>query len=166
MQNNERTDLHLPSAGAEAVVSHDGPPPALWRQLDAFRELLLEGERLLGEVLAFTRSAEQTLVELQAGKASADRELERLRVERDECIHTVETLSAELAALRAVPAPVVACAPVSVPEGQGPLEQRLRTAEQELERTRLVLAGERLRRNRAIDLIRPAGRVAPGGPQG
>jgi len=140
----------------------EAAPPALWRQLDAFRELLCEGERLLGEVLAFTRSAEQTLVDLQAAKAAADRELERLRSERDSCIQSMETMSAELARLRSGPA--VADIPVVSPvPDHGPLESRLRSAEQELERTRLVLAGERLRRNRAIDLIRPAGRAVAGG---
>jgi len=158
MENNERTDLHLPSAGAEASLGREAPPPALWRQLDAFRELLREGERLLGEVLAFTRSAEQTLVELQAGKAAADRELERLRAERDERNQQVDTLVAELAVLRA--SPVAARPQVAPVVTQGPLEQRLKNAEQELERTRLVLASERLRRNRAIDLIRPAPSVA------
>jgi len=158
MENNEQTDLHLPSPGTEPGLGREPPPPALWRQLDAFRELLREGERLLGEVLAFTRSAEQTLVELQAGKAAADRELERLGAERDACNQEMETLRAELAVQRASSAPACpAAAPVA---SQGALEQRLRCAEQELERTRLVLASERLRRNRAIDLIRPASGVA------
>lgn len=165
MENNERTDLHLPSPGVAPGLSLEAPPPALWRQLDAFRELLREGERLLGEVLAFTRSAEQTLVDLQAAKAGADRELDRLRSERDNCIQSMETMAAELSSLRAGAEAAVA-GPVPVPSlepGREPLESRLRSAEQELERTRLVLAGERLRRNRAIDLIRPAGRSVPGG---
>jgi chromosome segregation ATPase len=115
------------------------PPadPSLWEKLEAFRELLARGGRLLGEVMVFVRSAEEALVALEQEKARLD--AQRRQLEQEKAALVEETARADMLAS---------------------LEGRLRSVETELQHTRDTLSVERARRDRAISLIRPAPRVS------
>ena len=82
--------------------------PALWERVEAFRDLLQRGSRLLGEVLTFTRNAEDALGAIEREKVRLDRERQaladeaaRMRVEAGERAAHLTALQDELAALRA-----------------------------------------------------------------
>lgn len=157
-----------PASGNLAERASDDP--LLWHQVAALRELLQEGAELLGQVLKFTRTAEELLATREEEKAAQEQKLRELLEERDrahaELAKARETLErqhqasaekgrlleAEIQSLRAQTVRVE-----NVEELGGEEVERRRALETELERTRLMLAGERLRRNRAISLIRPNG---------
>ena len=76
--------------------------------MEAFRDLLQRGSRLLGEVLTFTRNAEDALGAIEREKVRLDRERQALadeaahmRVEAGERAAHLMALQDELAALRA-----------------------------------------------------------------
>ena len=205
--------LQIPSAGFPGNVdSQTEPEPCLWHQVDAFRELLQEGGQLLGEVLLFTRNAEEALAALDHEKAALDREREALREEKEKACREVsfafeqlKAQEAELIRLRSILAsaeadqhqltqtesalsrslqkalreterrvedleeqlrqaqqPQLIHAIEQVEETTSEEATRLQSLQHELEQTRLILAGERLRRNRAISLIRPNAKKEPG----
>lgn len=145
------------------------PVPSLWHQLEAFRELLQEGQRLLGEVLVFTRNAELSADTLQREKSQLDAEREALWQDRQRFLEEVRVLGAKvceqeqsLASVRAElrasrgTVPLREQPPVDEARLQQ-LERRLQGTEEELQQTRRILVDERERRNRAISLIRPGG---------
>lgn len=80
----------------------------MWERVEAFRDLLQRGSRLLGEVLTFTRNAEDALGAIEREKVRLDGERQvladeaaRMRVEAGERAARLTSLQGELTALRA-----------------------------------------------------------------
>lgn len=139
----------------------------MWQQVDALRELMQHGSRLLGEVVVFARAAEEAVGKLAAEKEALAQQQESLEVERcrasqaaEKALARMEVQQRELSSMREEMERLrqLAASQASAPangEQLATLERRLHATEQELARTRLHLDQERERRNRAISLIRP-----------
>lgn len=135
------------------------------------KELLVEGAQLLVTVQRLTQETEASKDELDKEWATLERERREMEEERDKAMDDTSEAMAEVKTLRealkaanqreeALKAQLGTLQPIPIPdrveEDTGAKDKRLQTLEQELERTRLILASERLRRNRAISLIKPA----------
>lgn len=138
--------------------------------MDAFRDLLKQGEKLLGEVLIFTRNAEHSLSFIEQERMRLEAERVQLQEERLLCGRDLENTSLQLLAREKENARLChelaeqqarqqareLSSTTDIRQQLQHMEKRLCATEEELRLTRDVLNGERQRRNRAIELIRPS----------
>lgn len=134
-------DLRIPSA--PQISPSKGPDVTLWTQVEALRELLQEGSILLGDVLEFTRSASLALTTVEEERQRLDLEAAAMRTALAEARQRI--LELEQTLLEQEHSSQKAGDPT-----------RVHSLEEELRLTRILLLGERRRRDRAMELIRPS----------
>jgi hypothetical protein len=156
--------LLFTKSAEESLAMLDREKQALDREREALRqereqacrevELATSQLHLQQEELAVLReklAANEVRLELQERVgAGHDRSLQKALCEAEERARSLEEELRSTRAQQALPERIC------VEEPNQPEEARLRSLENELEQTRLILASERLRRNRAISLIRPS----------